>query len=213
MSELYKPFVGHDVPTLSELRSCLRSSLTGRLVRRITTLALREFYSVADTPDGAFADLACYTYPSGMEVDEGDPTSKVDPFRPTGIYVLPGDYSFESLGMGFDAGNSPDNSRQFIGYTQSTIIEVHHMFPRLSTAMDFAEKNVGVVLACVWPLLARAGAKRINMMSANRRADVVKGPTKQYNVVLSFEVSYTPSVARSLESHRLRKISPTTATA
>lgn len=212
MSELFtESFYGLPRTDVEELRACPEGPVNARMLRRVTLLTLREFLSRGRDFDRAYQHLDCYTWPDRLTVEMGE--INLDPSniqQPPGVFIRSGMARYERLAMGHDGGGSEDTSRQYLAYSTVSPVLIDCVLPSSNDCHDMAEMLGGAWMALVLPWLNRAGIMGAQLTREEKRPDHRKPPVRNYVVAMRIDVEYTPSIARSLESHRLRKIDQVT---
>jgi hypothetical protein len=208
--QLKAAFSETEVKTTNELLECLQGAPTSSKFRRIIMLLLRGHYSSSDNYGAEYAHLNCYSYkPDGSGTLHVDFTQQNEDFatdKLPGIYVAFGDVGFQKLGMGNDAGMSADMASNYYTKAAELDIIVHHVAKHAADAFDLADMSYMVLTALAEPFARRAGASALEVVGYGQPKKELEPPTRYYDVAMAVKISYTPSVTRSLESHRIRRI-------
>ncbi len=213
---LRSDFGVHEVLTVHELMACMTGPMSNSAFRRVVMLMLRGHYSTALNYPEDLKHLACYFWrPKDDAGKEG--TLTVDfsynfddkkPDRIPGIYVGFGGCNLKKLGMGNHHSHSEDRSTENLAKGSLLTISVHHVFKSLDDACDMAEMSQLFLLAMSKVIQNATGAEGFEVKGfAQAVKNKLSSDIRNYEVVLSVEISYTLAAALSEESHRIRVIS------
>lgn len=214
--ELLSEFTAHEVQTTEELLHCLSGPPTADSFRRMLLLFLRGHYSSADNYMG-FDHLACYTWnpdeqQSKLKIEfTHDPDDRKADNYP-GIFIGFAEGNFRQVAIGNYAGSTQDTAGTHNAKESVVDYEIFHVSKRPTDAYDLAELTARVLLA-MGPVMARNGrATGFEVLGMRKPVEKKPAPKDQYSVAIPVRISYTMAVTRTLESHRVRRISQYLAT-
>jgi hypothetical protein len=208
--QLKAAFSETEVKTTNELLDCLQGAPTSSKFRRIIMLLLRGHYSNSENYGAEYAHLNCFAYnPDGSGTLHVDFTQQNKDFAPDklpGVYVAFGNVDLQKVALGNHAGLSDDMASNYITKAAELDIIVHHVAQNAADAFDLADMSAMVLTALAEPFARRAGASALEVVGYGQPKKELEPPTRYYDVAMVVKISYTPSVTRSLESHRIRRI-------
>ena len=208
--ELISEFSQHEVETAESLLACQKEPATTDLFRRMLLLFLRGHYS---SPSNYLEmdQLACYVWTPDSKTSTlvVDYTHGIDDRKPDnypGVYIGFGQTAFEKLVLGNFAGNTQDMSGRHVAKESVANFEISHVAKRASDAYDLAELTSQVLTAMAEPLCRNVGATGFEVMGMALPKEKKPSPDKYYTVATAVQIKYIMAVTRTIESHRIRRI-------
>jgi hypothetical protein len=209
--ELLSSFLPHEVTTTQDLLQCLSGPPTADSFRRMLLLFLRGHYSSATNYMG-FDHLSCFTWNPdvklsklAVEFTHNADDRKADNYP--GIFIGFAESNFNKVAVGDYAGHTQDLAGTHVAKEAVADYEIFHVAKNASDAYDLAEMTARVLLA-MGPVMARNGrANGFEVIGMRRPVEKKPAPKSHYTVAIPIKITYTLAVTRTLESHRIRRIS------
>lgn len=208
--QLIDDFSPQEVQVVRDLLAAQCRPLLPSTLRRIVLLALRGHYMSPENFGEDYAHLACYRFQEDAPKDFDVALSGLNDDRKPdqrGIYIGFGSINYSKAGMGDFAGISDDRSRTYLSKLTDVTLNIRHIIPNNpDDAFDMAEMTAMVLTAIAEPIIRGMSAMSLEVVSVAEPEKKNQAPQRDYAVVTSVKISYTSSVTRSVESHRLRRI-------
>jgi hypothetical protein len=212
MSEqLLSDFEKHEVDTTRSLVECMALPPSSSKFRRIIMLLLRGHFSNAANYGEEYSHLGCYTWD-----DSSSPTLHVgfthlpDDSTPTnypGVYVGFGGVTKTKLAIADDGGMTDDYSGNYISKQNELTLVINHVAKEAGDAYDLADMSDMVLTAMGRLVMLQSGALAFEVEGYAEPKKETPSPDRYYTVAMSLKITYTHVVTRSVESHRIRRIS------
>jgi hypothetical protein len=207
--ELISEFTKNEVETAEGILACLKGPVTTDSFRRLLLLFLRGHYSSADNYM-SFDHLGCYTWaPDSSSTLTVDFTHRDDDQKPDsypGVYVGFSQTAFNKIAIGNYAGSTQDTAGTHLAKQSVVNFDISHVAKKASDAYDLAEMTAMVLTAMAAPLARNAGAIGFEVSGLALPQRKKPSPDNYYTVATAVEITYIMSVTRSIESHRIRRI-------
>jgi hypothetical protein len=208
--QLLDNFLPHEVETTSALIRCMDKPPTAMKFRRIVMLLLRGHYSSKENyPDG-YEHLGCYEWSdsrsSTLHVGLSGMFDDKKPDNYPGVYVVARSVEFSREAIGDKAGMSNDMGTTFLSRGATLTLDVMHVAGEINDAYDLAEMSAAVLTALGAPFALKSGARSFEVLGISEPKKETPSPDRHYAVAMTVKISYTQSVSRSVESHRIRRI-------
>lgn len=209
--ELISKFTRNEVETAEEILACLKGPVTTDSFRRLLLLFIRGHYSSSDNYMG-FDHLKCFTW----SPDKKDSTLTIEythreddqkPGAYPGIFVGFSQTAYNQVAIGNHAGHTQDRSGRHVSKESVANFAISHVAKRASDAYDLAEMTSLALTAMADPLARNAGATGFEVSGMSIPQRKKPSPDDYYTVATAVQIHYIMAVTRSLESHRLRRIS------
>jgi hypothetical protein len=225
MSEqLIETFEPQEIETTQSLLECMDGAATSSKFRRIVMLLLRGHYSNPENYGPEYEHLKCFKWTGDTDstISVGmaphhrrDATVSVglshqnDDRRPEdypGIYIGFGGVEFRKLALANAAWESEDNSQNYVAKQAVLTLLVNHVCREAGDAYDLADMSAMVLTALGRPFALKSGAQEFSIEGISEPKKELPAPNRYYAVAMTVKITYTLSVTRSIESHRLRRI-------
>ena len=209
--QLISDFEKHEVDTTRSLIECMGMPPSSSKFRRIVMLLLRGHFSNADNYGEEYNHLRCYTWD-----DSKNPSLHVGfthlpddkaPDNYPGVYVGFGGVTKTKLAIANDGGLTEDYSGSHISKQNDLTLVINHIAKEAGDAYDLADMSDMVLSAMGHPLMLQSGALSLEVEGYTEPKKEVPAPDRYYTVAMTVKISYTHVVTRSVESHRIRRIS------
>jgi len=208
--QLIDDFSPQEVKITRELLSCQELQAMPSSLRRAILLTLRGHYSNPVNYGEYYQHLACYVYnedgPSTLAVDYTHQSNDSKPDAVPGIYVGFGNTTYSKSGIGNYAGISDDRATTYLSKINEMGLSITHRAVSADDAHDLADMTAMVLTALADPIIRKMNARGLEVTSVGVPEKKNQSPQRDYGVVTEVKISYTSSVTRSVESHRLRRI-------
>lgn len=208
--QLREDFKPCEIETTESLISCMDGPATAMKFRRIIMLLLQGHYASSDNYGEAYAHLRCYQWAndktSTLHVGVVGIPDDSKPDNYPGIYVGVRSIDYTKESIGDFAGMSADTSNTFLARAANLTLDVMHVAKEINDAYDLAEMSAVVLTALGQPFAMKSGARYFEVTGISALRKETLAPDRHYTVAMTVKISYTMSVSRSVESHRIRKI-------
>lgn len=208
--QLIDDFSPQEIKITRELLACQELQPIPSTIRRAILLTLRGHYSNPANYGEYYQHLSCYTYsedgPSSLFVGytSQHDDSKVD--NTPGVYIDYAESSWSKAGLGNYAGITDDYAGTHLSKLVDLNLTIRHIGHNPDDAHDMAEMTAIVLTALAQPIIMKMNAMGLEVTSIGKPERKTQTPLRDYFVVTAVRISYTSSVTRSIESHRLRRI-------
>ncbi len=209
-NELISNFSADEVETAEDLLHCLQGPVTADKFRRLLLLFLQGHYSSADNYEG-FEQLSCYVWTRDKKTSRltirfthNSADNAQDEYP--GIYLVFGKLDYEKLGIGNYAGSTQDSAGTHIAKEATLTFSINHVFKNASDAYDAAEMTSRILTSMGAPLARNGGANGLEVLGLEVPKEKKPSPENYYTVATNVRILYTLAVTRTLESHRIRRI-------
>lgn len=208
--QLKDSFTPGEVETTESLIACMDKPPTAMKFRRVIMLLLRGHYASKENYGTGYEHLGCYEWSEGpastLYVGLAGQYDDRNPDNFPGIYVSVRSLSFARESIGDKAGMSQDFSTTVLSRAATLTLDVLHVAGELNDAYDLAEMSAGVLTALGTPFALKSGARSFEVLGISEPQKETPSPDRHYAVAMTVKISYTSSVSRSVESHRIRRI-------
>lgn len=208
--QLIDDFSPQEVKLTRDLLACQQMQAMPSTLRRAVMLTLRGHYSNPVNYGEHYQHLKCYEYsedgPSSFFVDYTHQNDDSKPDNTPGIYIGFGQTTYAKSGLGNYAGINDDRSGTYLSKISELGLSIRHIANSADDAHDLAEMTAIVLTALAQPIIMRMNAMGLEVTSIGVPEKKNQSPQRDYAVVTEVKISYTSSVTRSVESHRLRRI-------
>lgn len=208
--QLIDDFSPQEVKITRELLACQELPPLPSTLRRAILLTLRGHYSSAANYGESYQHLKCYTYsedgPSSLHVGYTHQNDDSKPDNTPGIYIGFGQLSYDKGGFGNFAGLTDDRAGTHLSKLATMTLDIRHIANSADDTYDLAEMTATVLQALAQPIIMKMNAMGLEVTSVGQPEKKNPAPLRDYAVVTTVKISYTSSVTRSVESHRLRRI-------
>lgn len=208
--QLIDDFSEQEVQLTRDLLACSKLQAIPSTLRRAILLTLRGHYSNPGNYGEHYQHLGCYIYnqdgPSTLAVEYTHQNDDRKPDNTPGVYVGFGSMAFAKSGIGNYAGISDDRAHTEVSKIVDLNLAIRHIANTADDAHDMAEMTAIVLTALAQPIIHRMNAMGLEVTSVGVPEKKNQPPVRDYAVVTEVKISYTSSVTRSVESHRLRRI-------
>ena len=184
---------------------------TAAKFRRMLLLFLRGHYASAANYVG-FDHLGCYVWhpdkkTSTLSVDYSHLGDDNNPDSYPGIFIGFPSVQYARLGLSQNrAGHSQDRAGTYVSKAAEANFTITHVAAKANDAYDLAEMSAAVLQAMGYPLMARSGADGFEILAVEPPKEKKPSPESYYAVAMRLQISYTHTVTRNIESHRIRRI-------
>jgi len=208
--QLIDDFSPQEVKITRELLACQELQAMPSSLRRAILLTLRGHYSNPVNYGEYYQHLSCFAYsedgPSTLAVDYTHQSNDAKPDAVPGIYVGFGNTTYAKSGIGNYAGISDDRATTYMSKINEMGLSIIHRAINPDDAHDLADMTAMVLTALADPIIRKMNAMGLEVTSVGVPEKKNQSPQRDYGVVTEVKISYTSSVTRSVESHRLRRI-------
>lgn len=222
--QLVENFEAREIATTKSLLECLDGAPTSSKFRRIIMLLLRGHYASPENYGPEYEHLKCFTW-----TDDTDTTLSIgttphyrrdatvaigvthqnDDRRPEdypGIFVDFGGVELKKLSFANESGHSFDNASKYLAKQAVLTLLVNHVAKESGDAYDMADMSAVVLTALGTPFAMKSGAQEFSVEGYAQPKKELHAPNRYYTVAMTVKITYTLSVTRSVESHRIRRI-------
>jgi hypothetical protein len=208
--ELISDFTASEVETTRSLLECLHGPTTTDSFRRLLLLFLRGHYSSPRNYMG-FDHLSCYVWSpssadSTLTVEFTHKEDDQNPDNYPGVYVGFSQTDFNKVVVGNYAGGTQDRAGRHMTKEAVVNFSISHVAQKASDAYDLAELTAMALTAMAAPLASNAGALEFEVQGMSLPKRKKPSPDNYYTVAVAVQITYSMSVTRSIESHRIRRI-------
>jgi len=208
--DLVSSFSAHEVETAADILECLKGPPTPSLFRRMLLLLLRGHYADASNFPDAFKHLECYTWSPGEDSPISIEFTNLDDFgrditRP-GIFVAFGGVKMDKSGVADLAGVSNDTATEYVSKIATISFSIYHCFKNAQDSYDAADMTASLVTAFGPAMVAKMDGLGCDVVGISEPKKEIPSPDRYYTVATGVSISYNRSVARMIESHRVRRI-------
>lgn len=208
--QLIDDFSAQEVKITRDLLECQELQAMPSSLRRAILLTLRGHYSNSVNYGEYYQHLNCYVYseegPSTLHVGYTSQNDDSKPDNVPGIYIGFGQTTYVKTGFGNFAGYTDDRSGTFLSKLNEMTLSIRHIADSADDAHDLADMTAFVLTALADPIIRKMNAMGLEVISVGVPERKNQSPQRDYGVVTDVKISYTSSVTRSVESHRLRRI-------
>lgn len=208
--QLIDDFSPQEIQITRDLLACQELQAMPSSLRRAILLTLRGHYSNPVNYGQYYEHLKCYVYSetgnSTLAVDYTHQSNDAKPDAVPGIYVGFGQTTYAKSGLGNYAGVTDDRATTYLSKINEMGLSIIHRAGSADDAHDLADMTAMVMTALADPIIRKMNAMGLEVVSVGVPEKKNQAPQRDYGVVTEVKISYTSSVTRSLESHRLRRI-------
>ena len=208
--QLIDDFSEQEIQITRDLLACQKLQPLPSTLRRAVLLTLRGHYSNPVNYGEYYPHLTCYSYDADgngtLHVGYTHQNDDSKPENTPGIYVGFGNIEMDKAGLGNYAGITDDRSGTHLSKIINMNLSVLHIAHSADDAYDLAEMSAVVLTALAQPIIRQMNAMNLEVISIGEPVKKNPAPMRDYTVVTAVKISYTSSVTRSVESHRLRRI-------
>ena len=209
--QLIEKFTPREVATTQCLLECMHRPPTSSNFFRVVLLMLRGHYSNPANYGETFDHLKCFWWDpenpaATLTVEPATGGDDNNPDAYPGIYVLFGGVVLERIAMGNHAGLSNDMGANYLAKQSTLTLTVNHVAKEATDAYDMADMSAVMLTALATPYAEKCGASLFEVEGYAKPKKEVPSPDRYYTVAMTIKISYTHSVTRSIESHRIRQI-------
>jgi len=208
--QLIDDFSEQEVKITKDLLACQDLQAMPSSLRRAILLTLRGHYSNPVNYGEYYQHLSCYVYneegPSTLHVGYTSQNDDSKPDNTPGIYIGFGQTIYTKTGFGNFAGYTDDRSGTYLSKLNEMTLSIRHIADSADDAHDLADMTAFVLTVLADPIIRKMNAMGLEVTSVGIPERKNQSPQRDYGVVTEVKISYTSSVTRSVESHRLRRI-------
>jgi hypothetical protein len=208
--QLIDDFSEQEVKITRDLLECQELQAMPSSLRRAILLTLRGHYSNPVNYGEYYQHLSCYAYseegPSTLYVGYTSQNDDSKPDNIPGIYIGFGQTTYTKTGFGNFSGYTDDRSGTHLSKLSEMTLSIRHIANSADDAYDLADMTAFVLTALADPIIRKMNAMGLEVTGVGIPERKNQSPQRDYGVVTEVKISYTSSVTRSVESHRLRRI-------
>jgi hypothetical protein len=209
--QLIAKFTPREVATTKCLLECMDAPPTSGRFFRIVLLMLRGHYANPANYGEVFEHLKCFWWDpdnlaATLAVEPATGGKDDSPDAYPGIYVEFGGVTMDRLALGNHSGLSNDMGANYLAKRSTLTLKVNHVAKEMTDAYDLADMSAVMFTALAPPFAEKCGASLFEVEGYAAPKKEVPAPDRYYTVAMTIKISYTHSVTRSIESHRIRQI-------
>jgi hypothetical protein len=208
--QLIDDFSPQEIKITRELLACQELQPIPSTIRRAIMLTLRGHYSNPINYGEYYQHLSCYVYnadgPSSLFVGYTSQHDDSQADNTPGIYIDYAESNWNKTGLGNYSGITDDYSGTHLSKIVDLDLTIRHIGHNPDDAHDMAEMTAIVLTALAQPIIMKMNAMGLEVTSVGKPEKKTQAPLRDYSVVTAVRISYTSSVTRNVESHRLRRI-------